>query len=90
VYGKPITMVPFRECGGRVCLLCCTFFGAFTCIADEPQRDPRGPGTIRMAERLQTLAAQANPVNNIFMNSERVKLLQAKIATNTEPSQLLA
>src|SRR5882724_3206431 len=73
---------------GWVCLLFCTFYGAPTCLSDEPQRDPRGPGTIRMAERLQKLAAQANPVNNIFLNSERVKLLQAEVARTTEPSQL--
>jgi hypothetical protein len=71
-------------------LLFCAFSGALTCFSADSQRDPRGPGTIRMAERLQQLAAQANPVNNIFMNAERVKLLQAKIATNAEPSQLLS
>src|ERR1700675_3083787 len=71
-------------------LLFCMFPGALICFSADSQRDPRGPGTIRMAERLQTLATQANPVNNIFMNGERVKLLQAKIATDNEPSQLLS
>src|SRR6266481_623229 len=73
---------------GWLCLLFCTLFGAFPCLSDEPERDPRGPGTIRMAERLQKLAAQANPVNNIFLNSERVKHLQAEVVKTTEPSQL--
>jgi len=41
-----------------------------------------------MAERLQKLAAQANPVNNIFLNPERVKLLQVEVARTTDPTQL--
>src|SRR5258706_148453 len=65
-----------------------TFFGVLACCSDDLRPDPRGPGTIRMAGRLQKLASQANPVNNIFLNSERVKLLQAEVAKTTEPSQL--
>src|SRR5258706_6065514 len=65
-----------------------TFVGVLACFSDDLGPDPRGPGTIRMAGRLQKLASQANPVNNIFLNSERVKLLQAEVARTTEPSQL--
>ena len=79
---------PRRVKNGSLCLLCCTFLGALTCLSGEPQRDPRGLGTIRMADRLQKLAAQANPANNIFLNPERVKLLQAEVAKATDPTQL--
>src|SRR5882672_6564810 len=88
VMAKPTTILSRGRAAEWLCLLFCTCFGALTCLADEPQRDPRGPGTIRMAERLQKLAAQANPVNNIFLNSERVQLLRAEVARTTEPSQL--
>jgi hypothetical protein len=76
-----------RDQTTRLCFLFCTLICVLDCLGDDLQRDPRGPGTIRMAERLQRLAAQANPVNNIFLNSERVKLLQAEVAKTTEPSQ---
>jgi hypothetical protein len=54
----------------------------------EAQLDPRGPGTIRMAERLEQLAQHADPVNNIFLNAERAKMLQAEVAKATDPQQL--
>jgi len=43
-----------------------------------------------MAQRLERLADQANPVNNIFLNDERVKLLRAEVAKATQPGQSLA
>src|SRR5712691_9679960 len=49
---------------------------------------PCGPGTLRMAERLEALASQANPVNNIFLNAERAKLLRIEVARATDPQQL--
>ena len=42
-----------------------------------------------MPARLEKLADQADPVNNIFLNDERVKLLRAEVAKTTEPQQLL-
>jgi len=61
-----------------------THFG----LSADAQHDPRGPGTLRMAERLEQLASQANPVNNIFLNSERAKLLRIEVARATDPQQL--
>jgi hypothetical protein len=55
----------------------------------QPTHDPRGPGTIRMAERLQKLAAQADPVKNIFLNAERARLLQTEVAKVADPGQHL-
>jgi hypothetical protein len=40
-----------------------------------------------MAERLQQLAERADPVNNIFLNAERAKLLQAEVAKANDPAQ---
>src|SRR5260370_25164369 len=56
-------------------------------LLETRQRDPRGPGTIRMAERLQKLAQQVHPMNTIFLSDECVKLLQAELATTTDPNQ---
>src|ERR1044071_1870366 len=56
-------------------------------LGNEPQRDPRGPGTKRMAELLEKLARQANPVNNIFLNAERAKLLELEVAKATNSAQ---
>src|SRR5260370_42560517 len=61
--------------------------GAQTGLAGEAKPEPRGPGTIRMAERLEKLAQQANPVNNIFLNAERARLLQAEVAKATDAAQ---
>src|SRR5262245_18437673 len=63
--------------------MCAEFRG----FSEGVQRDPRGPGTIRMAERLEELAQRANPVNNIFLNVERAKLLQVELEKATTPSQ---
>src|SRR4051812_16672531 len=57
-------------------------------LAAETQRDLRAPGTIRMAERLEKLAQQANPVNNIFLNAKRAALLQAEVAKAKDPRQV--
>jgi hypothetical protein len=57
--------------------------------AGEPTaQEYRRPSTIRMAARLQQLADQANPVNNIFLNPDRVRLLQAEIAKTSDPVQI--
>src|SRR5581483_6277334 len=73
-----------------LCLLGFVFVGARGGVSAEAARDPRGPGTIRMAERLQKLAAQANPVNNIFLNAERAKLLQVEFAKAKDPGERLS
>ena len=45
-----------------------------------PSEDSAGPasaaGTVRMAERLRAIAADARPMKNQFMNRERLALLR--------------
>ena len=55
--------------------------------ADEVKRDPRGPGTIRMAERLEKLNQQADPMTNPFLSTERVKLLRPLVEATTDPKK---
>jgi len=74
----------------RICaliILCQVVFGARSALSDEAKRDPRGPGTIRMAERLEKLAQQADPMNNPFLSIERVKLLQPVVAATTDTNK---
>ena len=71
-------------------LILCALVGTLTPLSAETLRDPRGPGTIRMAERLERLADQANPVNNIFLNAERAKLLRSEVAATKDPAQHLS
>ena len=78
----------FRRNASLLLSVLSMLLGAQTGLCDDAQPERRGPGTIRMAERLEKLAQQANPVNNIFLNSERVKLLKAEVAKETEPQQL--
>src|SRR5213079_932608 len=41
----------------------------------QPHSAPyQAPGTRRMAERLQTITEQSNPLNNLYMNRERAEL----------------
>jgi len=70
-----------------VWLLIGTLPGIFVGLSAEPQHDPRGPGTIRMAERLEELARHANPVNNIFLNAERAEMLKSELAKATNFAQ---
>ena len=48
---------------------------------EDSKHDSRGPGTIRMAQRLLDIAAKENPVNNIFLNKERAELIRKELAT---------
>ena len=77
-----------QEVARLACVLVAMFGSSRSGRSGEPPREWRRPGTIRMAERLERLAEQANPVNNIFLNPERVKLLQAEIVKATEPQQV--
>src|SRR5258705_9701533 len=56
-------------------------------FAAEAKSDPRGPGTIRMAQRLRALAEQSQPMNNRFLSSERVEILRGRLAAATDPEQ---
>ena len=55
--------------------------------APGTQRDPRGPGTIRMAKRLEQVAAQVNPMKNRFLSTERVHALEPLLASVTDTRQ---
>jgi hypothetical protein len=59
----------------------------FQGLSGEPTRDPRGPGTIRMAERLQTIAAQVNPMNTLFLSAQRAQILEHAVAGATDTRQ---
>jgi hypothetical protein len=77
-----------RRTAALFCVLLSMFHAPHTSLSAEPPRERRGPGTIRMAERLEKLSQQANPVNNIFLNPERAKLLEAEVGKATDPQQL--
>ena len=63
------------------------FAGAPFALSGELKRDLRGPGTIRMAERLQRIAEQVNPMNNLFLSTDRAKLLQSVVAKTSDASR---
>jgi hypothetical protein len=83
-----LTLRCLQRMAGAISVLVSMLHGAQAGLPDEPPRERRGPGTLSMAERLEKLAQKANPVNNIFLNAERAKLLQAEVAKATEPQQL--
>ncbi len=56
-------------------------------LSGEPTRDTRGPGTIRMAERLQTIAAKVNPMNTLFLSAQRAQILEHAVAGATDTRQ---
>ena len=49
--------------------------------------DSRGPGTIRMAQRLQEIASQANPMKCLFLSTRRVQVLEPMLTSATEARQ---
>src|SRR5437773_7449993 len=53
-------------------------------LSDEVKHDVRGPGTLRMAERLQKLAEQVNPMKNRFLSIQRAQLLEPVVAATTD------
>jgi len=69
---SPLTTEPSRERGTG---------GRGTKLAPG---DPRKPGTIRMAARLEALALQSDPRANRFLNRERAATLRSMIAANPE------
>src|SRR5262249_13741369 len=46
--------------------------------------DVRGPGTIRMAERLEEIARRANPMQNRFLAAGQVPMLREAMAKSLE------
>ncbi|MFM7554045.1 MAG: hypothetical protein ACKPAH_01910, partial [Verrucomicrobiota bacterium] len=58
-------------------------------VPAELPRDPRGPGTLEMARRLETLARQADPMQNRFLNLGRVEAFQRALRSNPEPEREL-
>jgi len=65
------------------------FLSAESSLAASPESkaDTRGAGTIAMGERLRKIAAQAQPMNNRFLSSERVISLQGSLAATTNPER---
>jgi hypothetical protein len=49
--------------------------------------DPRRPGTLKMAALLDRLAAQANPLGNLFLSRQRAEIMSANMATNAALAQ---
>src|SRR5688572_21547450 len=59
---------------------------AFFCLVNAGSvaaADNRKPGTVKMAATLQRIAAQANPMENPFLNRGRVAAMRAAMAANT-------
>jgi hypothetical protein len=57
-------------------LLCLSVFVLVTPLLGAPYQ---GPGTRKMAERLEQIARESRATNNIFMNLERAELLRAQL-----------
>src|SRR5215470_5754361 len=73
-------MISVRKGAGWLRLLLLVFATVWVAHGDEAKPDPRGPGTIKMAKTLQEVAAAENPVNNIFLNTERAELIRKELA----------
>jgi len=67
-----------------VCLIAVLNAVAFCATNEVAKRDVRGAGTRRMAERLQQIAAQVNPVNCPFLSTQRAHLLEPIVASTTD------
>jgi hypothetical protein len=58
-----------------------------SCSDSKPQA-PAGradSGTRRMAERLEKIARESDPVENLFLNHQRAELFRSRLATNLAP-----
>ncbi|MCI0541367.1 MAG: CRTAC1 family protein [Verrucomicrobiales bacterium] len=53
----------------------------------SPPRDPRGPGTIRMARRLQEIADSVNVMNNPYQNARRAEVLRPLVGAEKDPKR---
>jgi hypothetical protein len=76
------------QMGVALCLLQ-VLFGAAVAFSEEVARDPRGPGTIRMAERLSKIAQEVDSMKSPFLSTERVKRLLPIVAATTDPNKRL-
>lgn len=63
------------------------FLSLLVLHAAAPGGDPRGPGTLSMAQRLERLAARANPANNRFLSAQRAENLLQAAAQITDPDK---
>src|SRR5262249_13215774 len=63
------------------------------CLATEAATNSpppfQGPGTRRMAERLQKIARDADPAKDMFLSRQRTERLRAQIAAVDDPGQFL-
>jgi hypothetical protein len=74
--------ITYRLCPGFFLLL-----GLFSCTllklsGAEVPADPRKPSTIRLAEQLEKLARQTDPMANLFQSHARVAILRAQFAAD--------
>jgi hypothetical protein len=63
------------------------WLGTSLTLSQETVRDPRGPGTIRMAERLAKLAQTVDPMKSPFTSAERAQQLLPLVAAETDPAR---
>jgi hypothetical protein len=68
----------------------CWISGAPTGWAAEVPADPRGPGTARMAARLEEVARTARPMANRFLSADQADLLTREMREHPERGQLPA
>lgn len=57
--------------------------------ADTAAKEYRTPGTIKMAALLERLVQETDPMQNNFLNAERVQMLEQALKTTTDPNQLI-
>src|ERR1041384_4599463 len=53
----------------------------------EPGAPYRGPGTERMAKRLEQIAQNVNPMANRFLSRERMALLRPQVLGERDPKR---
>jgi len=75
------------RCAPVLLSLLCALSGARSASAQQVKQDPRGPGTIRMAERLEKLAQHSNPMKNKFLSAPRADVLESVLARTTDPNE---
>jgi hypothetical protein len=64
-----------------------TFGAATLAPGQQTKKDPRGPGTLKMAQRLEKLAQDALPMKNKFLNDQRANIYHSMLASCTDPLQ---
>ena len=80
----------------RIFRLLLAYFSTFCVVAipsmtraQESPVDPRGPGTREMARLLESLIEKNNPMENRFLNLQRIDTYQAALKENSDPRREL-